>query len=134
VSEVVRAAGGVVVRDGARGPEVLVVHRSRYDDWSFPKGKADAGETDEDCAVREVEEETGLYCRLEEELETTSYVDAQGRPKRVRYWRMVVESGELVFLHEVDDARWVTRARAEELLSYDRDLVLLSVLDRASGT
>ena len=134
MSEFVRAAGGVVVRDGTLGPEVLVVHRSRYSDWSFPKGKADAGETDEDCAVREVEEETGLRCRLEEELETTSYVDAQGRPKRVRYWRMIVESGELVFLHEVDDARWVTRARAEELLSYDRDLVLLSVLDRASGT
>jgi 8-oxo-dGTP diphosphatase len=131
VRDVVRAAGGIVVRDAAPGAEVLVVHRPRYDDWSFPKGKADVGETDEDCAVREVEEETGLHCRLEEELETTSYVDAQGRPKRVRYWRMAVVSGELAFLHEVDDARWVTRAQAEELLSYERDLVLLEALDGA---
>jgi len=131
VSDVVRAAGGVVVRESALAFEVLVVHRPRYDDWSFPKGKADADETDEDCAVREVEEETGLRCRLEEELEPTSYVDAQGRPKRVRYWRMAVESGALVFLHEVDEARWVTRRQAEELLSYERDLILLSALDRA---
>jgi 8-oxo-dGTP pyrophosphatase MutT (NUDIX family) len=129
VSDVVRAAGGVVVRDGARGREVLVVHRPRYGDWSFPKGKAEAGETDEECALREIEEETGLRCRLGAELESTSYVDAQGRPKRVRYWRMVVESGELVFLHEVDEARWVTRDQAEALLSYDRDLPLLSAVD-----
>ena len=60
----IRAAGGVLVRDGA----VLLVHRPRYDDWSFPKGKLDKGETDEQCAVREVEEETGLRCRLDAEL------------------------------------------------------------------
>jgi 8-oxo-dGTP pyrophosphatase MutT (NUDIX family) len=126
---VVRAAGGVVVRDGARGREVLLVHRPRYADWSFPKGKVEVGETDEECALREVEEETGLRCRLDVELDSTSYLDAQGRPKRVRYWRMVVESGAPAFLHEVDDARWVTRAQAEELLTYDRDLPLLSALD-----
>ena len=79
VSGVVRAAGGVVLRDGALGREVLVVHRPRYADWSFPKGKAEAGETDEECALREVEEETGLRCRLDGELASTSYVDAQGR-------------------------------------------------------
>jgi 8-oxo-dGTP diphosphatase len=129
VSDVVRAAGGVIVRDGSRGREVLVVHRPRYADWSFPKGKAEAGETDEECALREVEEETGLSCRLDVELQSTSYLDAQGRPKRVRYWRMVVDSGELAFLHEVDDARWVTREGAKALLSYDRDLPLLAALD-----
>ena len=129
MSGVVRAAGGVVVRDGAGGLEVLVVHRSRYEDWTFPKGKVEEGETDEDCAVREVEEETGLRCRLDGELSATSYVDGQGRPKRVRYWRMRVESGELGFEHEVDAARWVTREQAAGLLSYARDLALLAALD-----
>ena len=61
----VRAAGGVIVRDG----RVAVVHRPRYDDWSLPKGKADRGESDEACALREIEEETGLRCELVEELE-----------------------------------------------------------------
>src|SRR3989442_274166 len=84
VSEVVRAAGGVVLRDG----RVLLVHRPRYGDWTFPKGKALPGESDEDCALREVEEETGLRCELGEELPATAYVDGMGRPKRVRWWRM----------------------------------------------
>ena len=105
-SKVVRAAGGVVVREGADGPEVLVVHRPQYDDWTFPKGKLEPGEDDEACALREVEEETGLRCVLGEELPATEYVDSHGRPKRVRYWRMRVEGGELSFDHEVDDARW----------------------------
>ncbi len=122
---VVRAAGGVVVRDGDAGPEVLVVHRSRYDDWSFPKGKAEAGETDEECALREVEEETGLVCSLEAELPSTSYTDARGRPKRVRYWRMAVVGGELAFRHEVDDARWLEPGRAADLLTYRRDVDVL---------
>ena len=128
MSGVVRAAGGVVVRDGSQGQEVLVVHRPRYEDWTFPKGKVEEGETDEECAVREVEEETGLRCHLDRELRATSYVDALGRPKRVRYWRMRVESGELRFEHEVDEARWLTREQAAELLSYPRDLALLDAL------
>ena len=118
---VVRAAGGIPVRDGPDGLEVLVVHRPRYADWSFPKGKCLPGETDEACAVREVEEETGLECALEKELPSTSYHDSKDRPKRVRYWRMRVAGGGLVFENEVDDARWVSVAQAEAMLSYDRD-------------
>ena len=68
---VVRAAGGVVVRDG----RVLLVHRPKYDDWTFPKGKAEEGESDEECAVREVAEETGLRCTLAQELGATEYRD-----------------------------------------------------------
>ena len=71
----VYASGGVPVRDGAHGLEVLVVHRPLYGDWTFPKGKREPGETDEECAIREVEEETGLRCALEHELPSTSYVD-----------------------------------------------------------
>jgi 8-oxo-dGTP diphosphatase len=123
VTEEVRAAGGVV----AHGGEVLLVHRPRYDDWTFPKGKAEEGESDEDCALREVQEETGLRCALAEELPSTSYVDARGRPKRVRWWRMRVVGDEgFTPNEEVDELRWVVEAAAAELLTYDRDRVLIS--------
>jgi 8-oxo-dGTP pyrophosphatase MutT (NUDIX family) len=114
---VIRAAGGVVVREGASGPEALLVHRPRYDDWTFPKGKAYPGEPDEDCALREVEEETGLRCELDRELPSTSYVDAHGRPKRVRYWLMRPVAGELRYLHEVDGAEWLSLDEAARRLS-----------------
>ena len=123
----VRAGGGVVWRDESGEPEVLVVHRPKYDDWTFPKGKCDPGESDEACALREVEEETGLRCALADELPSTSYRDAQGRPKRVRYWRLRVE-GELRFEHEVDEARWVSPREAETLLTYGRDVDLVRAL------
>jgi 8-oxo-dGTP diphosphatase len=117
----VRAAGGLVVRDG----EVLLVHRPRYDDWTFPKGKAEEGETDEDCALREVLEETGLQCRLGAEAGVTEYVDSKDRPKRVRWWLMEPVQGDFVPNDEVDEVRWVEPATAAELLSYGRDLTLL---------
>jgi 8-oxo-dGTP pyrophosphatase MutT (NUDIX family) len=121
----VRAAGGLVVRDGGAGPEVLVVHRPKYGDWSFPKGKCEPGETDEACALREVEEETGLVCELDGELASTSYEDGRGRPKRVRYWRMRPTGGGLAFVHEVDEARWLPPPEAAELLTYERDVEVL---------
>src|SRR5262249_889060 len=130
LTDVVRAAGGVVTRATGAGIEVLVVHRPRYADWSFPKGKAEPGESDEECALREVEEETGLVCELADGLSSTSYTDGAGRPKRVRYWRMRPVGGSLQFLHEVDDARWLTREHASGLLTYDRDRGLLEELER----
>jgi 8-oxo-dGTP pyrophosphatase MutT (NUDIX family) len=117
----VRAAGGVVLRDGL----VLLVHRPKYDDWTFPKGKAEDGESDEECALREVREETGLECRLLDELSTTEYVDSRGRPKRVRWWHMGVVDGEFAPTEEVDEVRWLSPAAAAQLLSYGRDLALL---------
>jgi 8-oxo-dGTP diphosphatase len=126
--DVVRAAGGVPVRQGAEGVELLVVHRPRYDDWTFPKGKREPGETDEECALREVREETGLVCELGEELPATSYVDGRGRSKIVRYWRLEVVGGTLEPASEADDARWVTPAEAAALLTYERDLAGLAAL------
>ena len=105
---------------------MLLVHRPAYDDWTFPKGKLDPGETEEECALREVEEETGLRCRLGLELGSTTYRDAKGRRKRVRYWLMEVEAGSgLRFEHEVDEARWLSFDDAAGLLSYERDIGLL---------
>jgi 8-oxo-dGTP diphosphatase len=117
----VRAAGGLVVRDGDDGPEVLLVHRPRYDDWTFPKGKVDPGESYEDAAVREVEEETGYRCSLDFELPSTRYFDARGRAKLVRYWLMRVVDGEFVVNNEVDQIEWLTPAAASARLTYDRD-------------
>ena len=118
----VRAAGGVVVRTGDDGrPCVLIVHRPKYDDWSLPKGKADKGETDEECARREVEEETGFYCELREELPTARYIDRLGRPKVARYWRMRVIGGSFAPTEEVDRVAWVAIDEARKLLSYERD-------------
>jgi 8-oxo-dGTP pyrophosphatase MutT (NUDIX family) len=109
--------------DGAR---VLLVHRPKYDDWTFPKGKAEPGESDESCALREVLEETGFECLLGAELRSTSYRDSQGRPKRVRYWLMDRASGRFTPTPEVDEIRWCTKAEAAQLLSYDRDRGVLS--------
>jgi 8-oxo-dGTP diphosphatase len=113
----VQAAGGVVLRDG----RLAVVHRPRYDDWSLPKGKLDPGESFEDAALREVEEETGLRCRLVRELPAVEY-EVRGRPKLVRYWAMEVED-ETPFApnDEVDEVRWLEPHEALALLSYDRD-------------
>jgi 8-oxo-dGTP diphosphatase len=129
VSAPVRAAGGLVLRRGEDGTsEILVVHRPTYDDWSFPKGKLEPGESEEDAAVREVEEETGLRCRLELELATTRYRDGSGRPKTVRYWLMTPVGGVLTAAHEVDDARFVPVTEAGDLLTYERDRDLLELV------
>jgi 8-oxo-dGTP pyrophosphatase MutT (NUDIX family) len=116
----VKAAGGLVRRDGA----VAVAHRPRYDDWSFPKGKLDPGETWEQAALREVEEEIGLRCRLGPELPPVEYAVSAGR-KVVRYWLMEPESGAFAPNEEVDEVRWLSPPEADELLSYERDRALL---------
>jgi 8-oxo-dGTP diphosphatase len=121
----VKAAGGVVWRRGPSGVEVAVVHRPKYDDWSLPKGKLDPGESWEEAALREVEEEIGLRCDLGRELPSISYTDDKGRDKVVRYWMMQPRDGEFVPNREVDEVRWLVPSAAVELLTYefDRDLV-----------
>ena len=121
----VQAGGGVIERDGA----VLLVHRPRYDDWTFPKGKLEG--TDDSlaaCALREVWEETGFVCELGAELASTSYIDRKGRPKEVTYWRMTISSGSFEPTDEVDEIVFATRDEARSLLSYERDLEVLDAI------
>ncbi len=88
--------------------EIAVVHRPVHQDWSFPKGKLEEGETFELAALREVEEETGMRCRLLRFIGHTEYVDRKGRPKAVAYWVMAAETGSFEPNVEVDELRWET--------------------------
>jgi 8-oxo-dGTP diphosphatase len=128
--EQVRAAGGIIVRSGRFGPQVLLIHRPKYDDWTFPKGKLNEGESDEDGARREVHEETGLECELLDEMASTSYIDRHGRPKVVRYWLMEHVGGLFEPNDEVDKMLWAGLDEASGLLSYDRDRELLVEVGR----
>ena len=121
----VRAAGGIPWRQPGDTLEVLVIRRPRYDDWTFPKGKLDPGETWEQAAVREVWEETAIVAVLSTEIAGTRYRDRYGCAKQVRYWTMRVVSGSFKPHAEVDEIRWVTHDAAEETLSYARDLDVL---------
>ena len=128
------AAGAVVVRKGA----VLLVHRPKYDDWSFPKGKRDPGEDDVVTAVREVAEETGVEVRLGMPLPSTAYVQLDGRTKLVHYWRASVVGDHDVTTYvandEIDDVAWVPIDEAAGLLSYLRDREVLAALETSRKT
>ena len=127
--KVVRAAGGVVWRRRENGVlEIAVVHRPAYDDWAFPKGKLHSEESEQEAALREVEEETGLRCRLGREVGISRYQDSRGRPKTVRYWEMTPIDGDLAPANEIDEARWITFEDAAGVLTYPRDVDLLKRL------
>ena len=124
-SDVVRAAGVVVLRDRDTFPEVLIVHRPHRSDWSLPKGKVDPGEHLLETAVRECAEETGLIVALRAPLPRQSYV-ALGRPKTVDYWLGEIRDDEgFAPDEEIDEIRWVPVDRAAAILTYahDRELV-----------
>lgn len=122
--DLIVAAGAVVVR---KGPEVLLVHRPKYDDWSFPKGKLDPAEHVTTAAVREVAEETGLDVRLGPPLSTQAYQVRNGwvRPKIVHYWVARVVGGDDVSTYrpnaEIDAVAWVPLDKAARMLTYERD-------------
>jgi 8-oxo-dGTP pyrophosphatase MutT (NUDIX family) len=122
------AAGAVVSR---KGPQVLLVHRPKYDDWSFPKGKLDPDEHCTTAAVREVAEETGLAIRLGPPLSTQSYEVGNGMPstKVVSYWAGRVVGDDDVSTYapndEIDAVRWVPLDKGRELLTYPYDRATL---------
>ena len=125
-------AAGVVVWRPRR--EVLLVHRPRYDDWSFPKGKLDPDEPTAVAAVREVAEETGLTVRLGRPLAEQDYPNGGGSQKRVHYWvGWAVGSDDVdgyMVNDEIDDVRWVPLDKAERLLTYPRDRETLAEAER----
>jgi 8-oxo-(d)GTP phosphatase len=126
----VRAAGGAVLRTGPGGQvEVLLVHRPGQRDWTLPKGKVERGEADEECALREVAEETGFECLLGPELGASRYRDGRGRDKGVRYWAMTVRDGAFQPNAEVDEARWVPLPAAGRQLSYPGDRAILDAVE-----
>jgi len=123
---VMRAAGGVVVRRSRSGEtEIAVIHRPEYDDWTLPKGKIEPEETPEDCALREVREETGLRCDLKRPLGCTAYVDRRGRDKIACYWIMEVRGGRFKPGIEVDRLLWLRVADAVKRLTYRHDKLLV---------
>lgn len=117
----IQAAGVVLLRPGANGREVLVVHRPGHDDWSLPKGKVDPGEHVVAAAVRECDEETGFTPLLGVPLQAHTY-SVSGRPKVVHYWKASVRSDEgFAADEEVDEIRWVPVDDADDLLTYPSD-------------
>ncbi|MHB8438784.1 MAG: NUDIX hydrolase [Acidimicrobiales bacterium] len=136
----VRAAGGILLRRVRRRPlEVAVVHRPNRDDWSLPKGKLDAGETFEQCALREVLEETGYRCRLGAFAGITHYTDRRGRPKVVAYWFMDPAPGTTyedepgLIADEVDEVRWLDLDAASRILTYTHDVHLVAKAEDHPG-
>jgi ADP-ribose pyrophosphatase YjhB (NUDIX family) len=109
---------------------VLLVHRPQHDDWSLPKGKADPGESDEACALREVREETGMSCELGPYLGEFSYVDKQDRPKVARFWAMRPVEGEFRPTKEVDEVKWLPMPDAGEGATRSQDTEMIDLRAR----
>jgi 8-oxo-dGTP pyrophosphatase MutT (NUDIX family) len=126
MSKAVLAAGAVLWRPNgdAATPEVAIIHRPRYDDWSLPKGKVDLGETEPVTAVREVCEETGYASHLGRRLAAVSYPVEQGI-KKVRYWAARSVGGEFSPNDEVDDLKWLPVDEALRELAYPHDRKVL---------
>ncbi len=123
---VIRAAGGIVCRRSRTGEtEIAVIHRPGYDDWTLPKGKIEPDESAEDCALREVREETGLRCDLVRPLGCTAYIDRRGRDKVACYWVMEVRGGRFKPGIEVDKMLWLEVGDAIKRMTYERDKTLL---------
>lgn len=121
---VIRAAGAVVWRPGADGPEIALVHRPRYDDWSYPKGKCEPDEHVLRTAIREVAEETGLRVFLGRVLRPSVYQTGAGT-KQVSYWvGRCVESAGFVSGEEVDQVAWLPARAVSDRLTYQRDVAL----------
>ena len=126
-NEAVLAAGAVLWRSSDDGgePEVAVIHRPRYDDWSLPKGKVDVGESEPVTAIREVHEETGYFSHLGRRLTSVSYpVEKQGM-KKVRYWAARAVEGDFAPNDEVDELKWLPISAAIKQVQYPHDRKVL---------
>jgi 8-oxo-dGTP diphosphatase len=121
----VRAAGGVVWRPNGGKAEVAIVHRPRYDDWSLPKGKLEAGETSLAAAAREVREELGSHASVSRRIGAVTYDTTSGR-KCVTYWVMRHLDGTFEPTDEVDAVEWLRPNLAGDRLTYATDRRVLA--------
>lgn len=101
--------------------KVLLVHRPKHADWSFPKGKLDPGEDHKTAAIREVHEETGLRCKTGQRLSSVHYEVSGGKSKRVKYWMMRPRKGRFTPNSEVDKVAWLTPKKAQRRLTHQID-------------
>lgn len=128
-TDLIRAAGGVVTRPVLGGRiEVACIYREARGDWTFPKGKLDAGETFEQGALREVLEETGMKCQVVKFIGTTNYTHRKGKPKIVAYYLMNVDHGEFSPNEEVDVLVWLPLEQVRSHLTWDRDQELFDLV------
>jgi len=122
---IIEAAGGLIWRDSTNNKELAVIHRTKHNDWTLPKGKLKPGETWKEAALREVYEETGCKVEIENFAGCICYIPAN-IPKVVLYWNMK-QIGECNFQpnNEVDQLQWLEWSRAISLLNYhdERELV-----------
>ena len=126
VKNPILAAGAVLWRphDISGTPEIAIIHRPRYDDWSLPKGKVEPRETEPVTAVREIEEETGFRAHLGRRLASVNY-PVDNTAKRVRYWAGRCVGGEFAANTEVDDLKWLPADQAMTALTYPDDRKVL---------
>ncbi|TWP38898.1 NUDIX hydrolase [Leekyejoonella antrihumi] len=130
-SGTIPAAGAVLWRRKGMELQVALVHRPKYDDWSWPKGKLEEDEAWTTAAAREVAEETGLVPRLGMPLPTSVYVVPRDRMKEVRYWAAEVAGGSGALEHEIDEVLWLTVPDAHAKLTYERDALQLQAVAKA---
>lgn len=128
-NDLIRAAGGIVMRFVAGGRvEIACIFREARGDWTFPKGKLDAGETFEQAALREVHEETGMACEVIRFVGTTNYTHRKGKPKIVAYYLMAPLNGEFAPNDEVDELVWLPLEQVRAHLTWDRDQELFDLV------
>jgi 8-oxo-dGTP diphosphatase len=124
-NHVIQAAGGLIWRKTTRGREICILYRSRYNDWTLPKGKLQPGEDWFEAALREVHEETGCEVKIEDFAGCTAYLVA-GNPKVVLFWNMsVISEGEFTPSKEIDQLEWASSSVARNKLTYAGERSLL---------
>jgi len=131
---VILGGGGFLTRHNDGELEVLIVHRSKHQDWSLPAGKLDPGENLAECALREVYEESGYVCELGRELGAVEYTDRRGRARQVHYWEMDAVSGSFAPSPEVDAISWVPVVESLNYFTNRRDIETASAFLALVGT
>ncbi|CAB4597730.1 MAG: NUDIX domain-containing protein [Actinobacteria bacterium] len=127
----INAAGAILYRKCGNQLEIALVYRLHYIDWSFPKGKAEAGESLLAAARREVLEETGCTANFGPFIAQITYA-VSGVQKKVSYWaaEAVTTDGVIIDTQEIAEVKWVSLGEARNLLSYEKDREVLTFFEK----